>query len=93
MQILFSFLSSFLSSFLFAAICRSQQKAQTLPVDIVLAVHPVNLLEKLIPAPPVLQPRLLLRTVTKLVAASRPPELVDCLQVCFRYELYLEVQS
>jgi hypothetical protein len=60
------------------------------PVEVVLAVRPINDLEEALPVPPVLDPELLLCAVAKFVAAGRPPQGVNHPQVLLWNELDLQ---
>lgn len=59
------------------------------PVEIVLAVGPVDDLEEAFPVAPILHPQLLLHTVSKLAIAGSAPEHIHYPQVLLRDELHL----
>lgn len=63
------------------------------PVEVVLAVRPVDDLEEALPVTPVLHPQFLLCAVPEFAVTARPPQRVNHPQILLGDELHLHTPA
>ena len=69
-----------------------RKRRVSLPVHIMFTLHPVYLLEELVPSLPIMLPDFFLYAVPKVVVACSLPEIVNGLQIDLWNELDLQEQ-